>query len=151
MFFIQFWWFPTYHFIFEVNWKNYWLTSFHRRLFLPIYLRKHSLIFRALNHLDSRSFWKCWSLWLQRISIRWYFFQKFNLKIPNELKSILTLVLVISHGQASVEWGLNTNKSIYKVNQSEKSIMCRKMIIDHVQNTVYYHQPLSSPTSLLSL
>ena len=49
---------------------------------------------------------------------RWddLFFQKSTLKIPNKLTSILTLVLVISHGQASVEMGFNTNKSISKVN-----------------------------------
>ena len=62
-----------------------------------------------------------------------FFFQKPTLKIPNELKSILKLVLVISHGQASVERGFNTNKSISKANLSEKSMVSRKMIIDHMQ------------------
>ena len=80
-----------------------------------------------------------------------FFFQKSTLKIPNELKSILTLVLDISQGQASVERGFNTNKSMSKVNLSEKSMVSRNVIIDHLQKTVYYHQLLSSPTSLLSL
>ena len=62
-----------------------------------------------------------------------FFFQKSTLKISNELKSILKLVLVISHGQASVKRGFNTNKSISKVNLSEKSMVSRKMIIDHMQ------------------
>ena len=61
------------------------------------------------------------------------FFQKSTLKIPNELKSILTLVLFISHRQASVERGFNTNKSISKVNLSEKSMVSKKMIVDHIQ------------------
>ena len=61
------------------------------------------------------------------------FFQKSFLKIPNELKAIFTLVLVISHGQASLERGFNTSKSISKVNLSEKSMVSRKMIIDYMQ------------------
>ena len=81
------------------------------------------------------------------------FFQKAFLKIPNELKAISTLVLVFSHGQASLERGFNTSKSISKVNLSEKSMVSRKMIIDYLQKkkTVYYHQLLSSPTIFLSL
>ena len=65
-----------------------------------------------------------------------FFFQKSTLKIPNELKSILMLVLVISHGQASVERGFNTNKSISKVKLSKKSVVSRKMIIDHMQKNI---------------
>ena len=64
-------------------------------------------------------------------------FQKSTLRIPNELKSILTLVLVISHGQAFVERGFSTNKSISKDNLSEKLMVPRKMIIDHLQKAVY--------------
>ena len=78
-------------------------------------------------------------------------FQKSTLRIPNELKSILTLVLVISHGQANIERGFNTIKSISKVNLSEELMVPRKMIIDQMQKTVYYLQLLSSPTNLLSL
>jgi len=69
-----------------------------------------------------------------------FFFQKPTLKIPNELKSILKLVLVISHGQASVERGFNTNKSISIVNSSEKSMVSRKIIC---RKTVYFCQLLS--------
>ena len=64
-----------------------------------------------------------------------FFFQKSTLKIQNELKSILTLVLVISHRQASVESSYNTNKSISKVNLSEKSMVSRKMIRSYAKNS----------------
>ena len=79
------------------------------------------------------------------------------MKIPNEIKSLLLLLLVISHEQASAERGFNANKSICKVNLSEKLMVSKKMIIDHIpkqktkKKTVYYHRLLSSPTSLLSL
>ena len=63
--------------------------------------------------------------------------------LDDVLKSILSLAPVISHEQASVGRGFNTTKSISKVNLSEKSILSRKMVIDHMQKTVYYHQLLS--------
>ena len=53
--------------------------------------------------------------------------------IPAQLKSILKLVLVLSHGQASIERGFNVNKTILKVNMNEKFVVARKIIIDHMQ------------------
>ena len=53
------------------------------------------------------------------------------MKIPNEINSLLTLVIVISHEQASAERAFNA-KSICKVNLSEKSMVSKKMIIDHI-------------------
>ena len=77
--------------------------------------------------------------------------QKSTLKIPNELKSILTLVLVITHGQASVLRGFDTNKSISKVNLSEKSMVSICKCVNGVKKTVRYQRLLSSPTRLLRL
>ena len=62
-----------------------------------------------------------------------FFFQVVSFIIPAELKSILKLVLVLSHGQTSIERGFNVNKSILKVNMNEKSVVARKIIIDHMQ------------------
>ena len=53
--------------------------------------------------------------------------------IAAELKSILKLVLVLSHGQASIERGFNLNETILKVNMNEKSVIAREIIIDHMQ------------------
>ena len=39
--------------------------------------------------------------------------------VPAELKSILKLVLVLNHGQVSIERGFNVNKTILKVNMNE--------------------------------
>ena len=42
-------------------------------------------------------------------------------------------MLILSHGQSSVERGFNVNKDVAKVNLQEKSVISRKMIIDHMQ------------------
>ena len=60
-------------------------------------------------------------------------FHSANLLLSPEIKSIIKLILVLSHGQASVERGFNTNKSVNKVKISQDSIITRKLIIDHMQ------------------
>ena len=53
--------------------------------------------------------------------------------MPSEIQSVIKLVLVMSHCQASVEGGCNVKKSVNKVNISRDSIVARKLIIDHMQ------------------
>ena len=53
--------------------------------------------------------------------------------MPTELQSVLKLILVLSHGQASVERGFNASKTVVRVNMSEKSVVSCKLIIDHMQ------------------
>ena len=62
-----------------------------------------------------------------------FYFHSANLLLSPEIKSIIKLILVLNHGQASVEHGFNTNKSVNKVNISQYSIITRKLIIDHMQ------------------
>ena len=62
-----------------------------------------------------------------------FFFQVVTFTIAAKLKSILKLVLVLSHGQASIERGFNLNETILKVNMNEKSVIAREIIIDHMQ------------------
>ena len=62
-----------------------------------------------------------------------FYFDKMSFKMPAQLTSILKLVLILSHGQSSVERGFNVNKDVVKVNLQEKSVISRKMIIDHMQ------------------
>ena len=57
-----------------------------------------------------------------------FFFQLVSFTISAELKSILKSVLVLSHGQASIERGFNVNKTILTVNMNEKSVVTRKII-----------------------
>ena len=40
-----------------------------------------------------------------------FFFNDFTFKMPTELQPVLELILVLSHGQASVERGFNVNKT----------------------------------------
>ena len=49
-----------------------------------------------------------------------FIFKWFSVTIPAELKSILKLVLVLSHSQVSIERGFNVNKTFLKVNMNEK-------------------------------
>ena len=62
-----------------------------------------------------------------------FLFHSPNLLLSPEIQSIIKLVLVLSHGQASAERGFNINKSVNKVNISQDSIVTRKLIIDHMQ------------------
>ena len=62
-----------------------------------------------------------------------FFFQLVSFTISAELKSILKSVLVLSHGQASIERGFNVNKTILTVNMNEKSVVARKIIIDQMR------------------
>ncbi|KAG1672086.1 hypothetical protein GQR58_016157 [Nymphon striatum] len=56
---------------------------------------------------------------------------------PNyiQLLSVVKLILVMSHGQASVERGFSINKEIEVENMKEHTLVARRMVCDHV-NTV---------------
>ena len=45
-----------------------------------------------------------------------FYFDEMLFKMPAQLTSILKLVLILSHGQSSVERGFNVNKDVVKVN-----------------------------------
>ena len=62
-----------------------------------------------------------------------FYFDEMSFKMSAQLTSILKLVLILSHGQSSVERGFNVNKDVVKANLQEKSVVSRKMIIDHMQ------------------
>ena len=62
-----------------------------------------------------------------------FFFNESAFKMPTELQSVLKLILVLSHEQANVERGFNVNNIVLNVNGSEKSVVSRKLIIDHMQ------------------
>ena len=61
-----------------------------------------------------------------------FYFHSANLLLSLEIKSIIKLILVLSHGQTSVKRGFNTNKSVNKVNISQDSVITRKLIIDYM-------------------
>lgn len=49
-----------------------------------------------------------------------------------KLASIVSLVLTLSHGQASVERGFSQNNSVLQVNQSADTIISKRIIKDHM-------------------
>ena len=63
-----------------------------------------------------------------------FFFSTVSFSIPEELKLVLILILVLSHGQASVERSFSVNNTILKVNMEKTSIVSRKIIVDHMRN-----------------
>ena len=48
---------------------------------------------------------------------------------------IFKLVFTLSHGQTSVERGFSINKELLVENLHEESIVCEKMVYDHVSST----------------
>ena len=65
------------------------------------------------------------------------------------LLPILKLVLVLSYGQANVERCFSDNNNVLKCNMSEKSIMSRKLIIDHLKSRNLLPQSFLITKSLL--
>ena len=53
-------------------------------------------------------------------------------KESKELWSVVKLLLVLSHGQASVERGFSINKYASTTNQSEDSLVARRIVRDHL-------------------
>ena len=49
-----------------------------------------------------------------------------------ELWAVISKMLLISHGQATVERGFSANKQAIEVNQSETSLISRRTIKDHI-------------------
>ena len=49
-----------------------------------------------------------------------------------ELWAVISKMLLISHGQATVERGFSVNKQAVEVNQSEESLIARRIIKDHI-------------------
>ena len=67
------------------------------------------------------------------------------------LLPILKLVLMLSHGQTNVERCFSVNNNVLKCDMSEKSIMSRKLIIDHMKSHNLLPQSFSITKSLLHL
>ena len=59
-----------------------------------------------------------------------------------EVASLLKVILTLSIGQAVVERGFNINNSLSIVNISEKSLVCKKLLKDHLlSNQQEAHTP----------
>ena len=80
-----------------------------------------------------------------------FFMKQTGIVSYTNLLLILKLVLVLSHGQANVERCFSVNNNVLKCDVSEKSIMSRKLIIDHMESHNLLPQSFSITKRLLHL
>ena len=78
-----------------------------------------------------------------------FFMKQTGIVSYTNLLPILKLVLVLSHGQANVERCFIVNNNVLKCNMSQKSIMLRKLIIDHMKSHKLLPQSFLITKSLL--
>ena len=78
-----------------------------------------------------------------------FFIKQTGIVSYTNLLPILKLVLVLSHGQANVERCFSVNNNVLKCDMSEKSIMSRKLIIDHMKSHNLLPQSFPITKSLL--
>jgi len=64
---------------------------------------------------------------------------------------VLKLMRVLSHGQANVERRFSVNNSVLKINMSEKSIISRKLIIDHMKSHDLLHVNFEESSQVCSI
>ena len=62
----------------------------------------------------------------------YFFFSYTDIVKYKELSSLSKIILTLSHGQAAVERGFRNNNSLSKVNISELSLVCKKIVRDHL-------------------
>ena len=58
------------------------------------------------------------------------FFSYTDILKCKELYSLVKIFLILSHGQAAVEREFGINNSLSKVNTSEQSLVCKKIVRD---------------------
>ena len=51
----------------------------------------------------------------------------------NDLWTVVKICLILSHGQAQVEWGFNDNKSLTHDNVSGDLLIALRTIYDHLK------------------
>ena len=55
-----------------------------------------------------------------------------NMKSVEKVAEVLTIILTLSHGQASVEYGFSVNKSFLVENLSAKSLISQRIVYNHM-------------------
>ena len=65
---------------------------------------------------------------------RLWFDKLLKVKESAPLKKVVSILLVLSHGQATVERGFSINKDMLVENQKEKSLIALKRVHDHISN-----------------
>ena len=98
------------------------------------------------NQLPTRSR-KSLDRMIHLIHFTFFFFPNLNQSHP-DLSFILKLMLVLNHGQASVERGFSLRNVTLKDNISELSLDSKRLIIDHMLSNDLRPETIESSTSL---
>ena len=67
-----------------------------------------------------------------KTSLDVFFFSYTDIVKYEEFSSLVKMILTPSHGQAASERGFSINNSLFKVNISEQSLVCKKTVRDHL-------------------
>ena len=67
-----------------------------------------------------------------KTSLDVFFFSYTDIVKYKELSSLSKMILTLSHVQAAVERGFSINNLLSKVNISEQSLVCKKIVRDHL-------------------
>ena len=67
-----------------------------------------------------------------KTSLDVFFFSYTDIVKYKELSFLVKMILTLSHGQAAVERGFSINNSLSKVSISEQSLVCKKIVRDHL-------------------
>ena len=83
-----------------------------------------------------------------KTSLDIFFFSFADIVKYKELSYVVKMILTLSHGQVAVERGFSINKSLSKVNISEQSLVCKKIVGDYlISNQIKLHTSLSLTNS----
>ena len=67
-----------------------------------------------------------------KTSLDVFFFSYTDIVKYEEFSSLVKMILTVSHGQAALERGFSINNSLFKVNISEQTLVCKKTVRDHL-------------------
>ena len=67
-----------------------------------------------------------------KTSLDVFFFSYTDIVKYKEFFSLVKMILTLSHGQVAVEHEFSINNSLSKVNISEQSLVCKKIVRDHL-------------------
>ena len=83
----------------------------------------------------------------EETSLDKFYFEKTDIRRFKELALLLNVILTLGHGQAAVDRFFRINNSPSIVNISEKSLVCKKLVKDHLLSNQKRLILSRSPTS----
>ena len=69
-----------------------------------------------------------------RLSLDTFYFDNMNTEKYRKIWSVISVLLLLSHGQATVEREFSINKEVSEVNLSENSLVARRVIKDYLNH-----------------